>query len=601
VRTNQANLVQKPATAASFQPVVGRSPDGELRAAETVTRELWSAVQAFSHDAVSPESVIAFESLSGVLVAYLDKAQFLWLHITPQGFRVHRSMLSAESRPLARHLARSGILEILFKRGVGRYELERCVAALHATPVDGVSSVATRLWEAGLPNIVFRCKDEILGPDDARRELETWRGHWPDGAAAAEHETLVREYQAAQVGVSTSWQSLTTLTAADRAALQRLRLVQTDVLAERLARHLACLHDHEREAVRRGESLGLLGDMVDMLLAQRKFPLLHDVLAALRDDKDGRTVSEATLDHVVQRMCTEANVMMLGGALENPGSRREDVTAVRSILHNLPGAIDPLCRLLVRLEGVESRRLACRVLAYVAKEDPKALAQRANGQPWYLARNVAYVLGRIGGSRVLPFLRRWLHHDDERVRMEVARALGRVQEHGAVSLLGEMVDDSSWRVRQSAVWSLSELGDPRALPRLQRILFEDRGFRARRSEERDDFFRAYGRLADAATFGQLVRLVEQRQILTVGWQAEIRRGAVLALGETGRPEALHALRSLERARDTRLRDAVTEAVRNLHNRAESSPNDDDPRAIAARVLRARRGESAFHLEFAEEV
>jgi HEAT repeats/PBS lyase HEAT-like repeat len=601
VRANQANLAQKVATAASFESVVGRNPDAELRAAETVTRELWKAVQAFTQDAVSPESVIAFESLSGVLVSYLDKAQFLWLHVTPQGFRVHRSMLSAESRPLARHLARSGILEILFKRGIGRYELERCVAALHETPVDGVASVATRLWEAGLPNVVFRCKDELLGPDDARGELESWRAHWPQGSAAAEHDALVRDYEATNVDTTVSWQSLTSLTAADRTALQRLRLAQTEALVERLARHLAALHDHEREAVRRGESLGLLGDVVEMLLAQRKFPLLHDMLAALRDEKDGRTVSEATLDHVVQRLCTESNVMVLGAILEGPGSRPEDVKAVRSILHNLPGAIDPLCRLLVRLEGVDARRLTCRVLAYVAKEDPKALAQRANGQPWYLARNVAYVLGRIGGTHVLPFLRRWLHHEDERVRMEVARALGRVQEHGAVSLLGEMLDDESWRVRQSAVWSLAELGDPRALPRLRGILFEDRGFRARRSEERDDFFRTYGRLADASAFTELVRVVEQRQILTVGWQAELRRGAVLALGETGRPDALHALHSLERARDARLRDAVADAVRNLHNRAASLQTDDDPRVIAARVLRARRGESAFHLEFAEEV
>jgi HEAT repeat protein len=286
--------------------------------------------------------------------------------------------------------------------------------------------------------------------------------------------------------------------------------------------------------------------------------------------------------------------------LENGTSHPEDQRAVRSILLNLPGAIDPLCRMLVRLEDLDARRLTCRVLAYVAKEDPKALAQRANGQPWYLARNVAYVLGRIGGGHVLPFLKRWVHHEEERVRMEVARALGRIQEAGAVELLGEMLDDASWRVRQSAVWSLAELGDPRGLPRLRQILFEDRAFRARRSEERDDFFRTYGRLADKAAFAELVRVVEQRQILAVGWQAELRRGAVLALGETGRAEGLRALRGLEKARDARLRAAVADALRTLQTRAAAVLTDGAPRDATARVLQARGRERAFQFEFAEE-
>jgi hypothetical protein len=61
--------------------------------------------------------------------------------------------------------------------------------------------------------------------------------------------------------------------------------------------------------------------------------------------------------------------------------------------------------------------------------------------------------------------------------------------------------------------------------------FEDRAFRSRRSEERDDFFRTYGRLADTAAFAELARLLEQRQLVAVGWNAELRRGAALALGE----------------------------------------------------------------------
>jgi hypothetical protein len=75
---------------------------------------------------------------------------------------------------------------------------------------------------------------------------------------------------------------------------------------------------------------------------------------------------------------------------------------------------------------------------------------------------------------------------------------------------------------------------------------------------------------------------------------------VLALGEAGRPEGLHALRSLEKARDARLRDAVVDAIRTLQSRAAVSISAADARDVAARVLRARGRERAFQFEFAED-
>jgi HEAT repeat protein len=266
----------------------------------------------------------------------------------------------------------------------------------------------------------------------------------------------------------------------------------------------------------------------------------------------------------------------------------------------LPGALDPLCRLLLRQEDMQARKLICRVLAAVAKDDPGALAARAAGQPWYLARNIAYVLGRIGNSRTVPILKRWVKHEDEQVRVEVARALGRVRDPGAGPLLAEMLADTSWHVRQTAVWALAGRAENQALPQLRHILFEDRTFRTRRPEERDDFFKTYGRLANGAAFDELVQLLEQRSLMCVGWQAELRRGAALALGETERPEAARLLRLHQRERDPRLREAVGEALRNLRSRVTASFDDaDDWTRPAARAARSA-AEAAFKLEFAVE-
>jgi HEAT repeat protein len=593
------------AAVTSFGPHVGRDPGAEIRTGAQVTQALWQAVRAFAPDAVSESYADAMARLDVALRQYLQTERFLWLHVTPRGFRVHKTLLTDDSRALSARLAADGVVELLFKHGVTRRELERCIEALQAAPAGSVHSSPTRLWDAELRHIVFRCTDEILGGDDARLDLSGRSASWPEGVAATEHDGLVRRFEAALPRLGgrfdpEAWNARVGLGPDDRARLRVLWLDETQTVVERLARRLAALHDREREAVRGGEGLVLLGDVTETLLEQRKFALLRDVVAALQG-KDGElAVSEATLEHVIGRLCSERHVRILGTVLEDRDARPDDVAAVHDILQALPGAVDPLCRLLVKLEDMQARRLVCRVLAFVAKEDPQALVQRAAGQPWYLARNVAYVLGRIGSVRVLPLLRRWIAHEDERVRIEVARALGRVHDPDASSLLADMLDDASWRVRQSAVWSLASMREGRVLPRLRALLFEDRGFRARRSEERDDFFRTYGRLANAAAYAELAKHLEQRHFVAVGWQAELRRGAILALGETGRADAVPLLRAHENCRDGRLRAAVEEALQALRHHGAAKLAGDDDWSVAARIAAAPRRELPFRIELAEE-
>jgi HEAT repeat protein len=183
------------------------------------------------------------------------------------------------------------------------------------------------------------------------------------------------------------------------------------------------------------------------------------------------------------------------------------------------------------------------------------------------------------------------------VRIEAARALGRVHAPGAADALYVLLDDGDARVRQCAVWSLATVEDRSVLPRLRQRLFEDKDFRDRSSDERDDLFRAYGRLADDAAFAELERLVAQRPRLGFGWGGELRRGAALALGETGRPAALETLRVHANTRDGRLRDAVQSAIAAL----ESGPRgpllrDEDDWCEPARIGSEPSPESRFRLE-----
>ncbi|KQC04186.1 MAG: hypothetical protein APR53_03745 [Methanoculleus sp. SDB] len=63
-----------------------------------------------------------------------------------------------------------------------------------------------------------------------------------------------------------------------------------------------------------------------------------------------------------------------------------------------------------------------------------------------------------------------LDHDEAPYRWGAAEALGRMRDERAVEPLIKRLHDDDWRVRLKAAWSLGQIGDPRALPHLRRLM-----------------------------------------------------------------------------------------------------------------------------------
>jgi len=123
----------------------------------------------------------------------------------------------------------------------------------------------------------------------------------------------------------------------------------------------------------------------------------------------------------------------------------------------------------------------------------------------------------------------------------------------ATMMLCDLLEDEERRVRQTALWALAERRDSRAVERLRHWIFESPTFRDKPVDERDDCFRAYGRLADEKELKRLSRLLDKRGWKDRAWLAELRRGAALALGESEWPQARRLLEKHARSRDARLR------------------------------------------------
>jgi HEAT repeat protein len=469
----------------------------------------------------------------------------------------------------------------MFKRGISRQELEhfvQCVRQRVGAPGAPAADAAIVLWESALPHLDHRCAaDEwpFAGVEETERVL---RGE-PDGAHVPAHDPLLGP--AAQVAA--------TLGPADAAALQCVAAARVEPFVDDSAASFrkllgALMHRCLTDAAGAGRraAFDLLVHFGRREVAHGRLRQVAELVRTLRDAESNATRADALADAAMieltealrERLLDDPAIQRLGRVLDDPAATPDDVQAVRDILLWLGERIvEPLCELLSELKSLRARRIVSMALAVVAENRPSRLVNRVADKPWHVIRNAAYVLGRIGGSRVLPLLRDWATHEDSRVRVEVARALARVEHSHAVVLLTGMLNDAEYRVRHTAMWAMARRQDPAVLPRLREYLVEDKAFRARPANERDDYFRAYGRLASKSALDDLIEMLDQGGIVRVGWKEELRRGAAIALGECDHPSAKAALQKHVRTLNKTLRRACEHSLEAIRKRAAIASNE----------------------------
>ncbi len=549
------------------------------------------------------------------LDTYLEEHAFLQLTVGRRLLRFQGETvlkLRGNRGLLASILSTGDVVEILFKRGVRRDEIERFVRVLHRTPrvPDGINSAAASLWECDFEGIRIRCVEEQLPFRPARFEAFDLTNKPVKRADETSADvTLDPAYTAAAEVDAMPHLDLDALPQSLLGAVSGSApgaVVETEPFMPRgeaavqeLGRVLIAMQRAERDTGALDLGRELLIRILELRLGAHRWDAVHELLVELCEQSRHRAVA-ITFRRVVAALCRERYVLAFGNILRASRTRVDEASVLRKILALLgETALEPLWDIFQDAQDEEDRAAVSAVLTAVAWQDPSELVRHVEMRAWNEVRDVIFILGQIGGSKVLPALRRWTTHGDSRVRIEVVRALTSHDQAAATAVLCEMLADQDHRVRQSAVWALAMRGDRRALPRLREIVFENEEFRERSLDERDDFFRTCGRLADGNTLEQLAGFVQQRQLVARGWKAELRRGAALALGESGWERARELLEKAVKSRDSRLGQACRNALSSMASSQEveatdkrmPAPRSRDKTARARKLPTSRSGES----------
>jgi HEAT repeat protein len=228
-----------------------------------------------------------------------------------------------------------------------------------------------------------------------------------------------------------------------------------------------------------------------------------------------------------------------------------------------PPAVDLTCAVLSTCTRTRARAVASTALTYLCGDDPTLLAPYMNDAHWYVVRNVVFVLGQIGGSKVVDLLRVAAQHPEPRVRRQVVMALGGVSRAERTPVLMSQLTTRDPQLLAATLGMLIREKNPRVVraifDRVAAPEFEDLPEVIQRA-----LLNALGDVAEDDMVPDLERLLKRG-----GWFSRpslVRVGAARTLGRIGTEKAVAVLEAGLRSKHEAMRAACLEGLASRSDR-----------------------------------
>jgi HEAT repeat protein len=465
----------------------------------------------------------SFELLFDGLTSFLGQTGSLTLLVRENElFYGSNTVYSSEDRmeSLAFALYRDGIRLISLRDGISRGELHEFMEALHeAREADPYQAdLVTILWEKDLANISYRAVDAYL-EDDEKKSIDRMaeRSESLPGLASEGGMLPGTEFFIKELGLSVEHG-----TTASRRHLRKVR--EADI--RRISHEI--LEEDDRNLLRRCTDICLeilnlaprddtfdrvanfLVRICDWSVSSGDFLTACTILSDLRALRDGGTLAEArkaSIDDSIDKLGEKRQIARLGDYLRTMSEQRNEETFAYLTMLS-PAAVGPLCEVLAECEVRKVRYLLCRAISVIAKNQPQKLRHFMLDQRWYFVRNIVMILGMTGNSAGIPLLRQAMTHEEDRVRREVARSVGKIRDESGLALLTTLINDDNKMVRFASLSAMRELEAKDAREFLEAIVI-DKSFGKKSIDEKREFMRTYGNLGKQG-FGFLEAIITGR-------------------------------------------------------------------------------------------
>jgi hypothetical protein len=228
-------------------------------------------------------------------------------------------------------------------------------------------------------------------------------------------------------------------------------------------------------------------------------------------------------------------------------------------------SISPILHMLRELKCFPCRKMVCEVLEEMGKDHIGIIGEGMYDSLWYVARNVANLLGRIGKEEGVKFLKNVMKHSDLRVRKEAIISLTKIGGKEAQALLVSALEDKEKGIRLLACRGLVQRKEKTAIPALVKIIQSDR-FIDTPAEEKRRMLESLAIIGEDEVIPFLKKLVNTRRWLKRDKHNENRILAIGALGLIQTPKASETLKELLKKRNKAIRQACQRILHKMDSR-----------------------------------
>jgi len=227
-----------------------------------------------------------------------------------------------------------------------------------------------------------------------------------------------------------------------------------------------------------------------------------EVAKALEEQlKDRNKVVRKAALLAIENMPGERNIALLCAMLRDPDmeTRGKAVDLIVSARH--PETMQQLVEVL-RDESEDARRAAVEVLNGIADVATlKYLLAALEDQDWWVRSRASDALAKIGGPKVMDAVLQLVRDPDENIRRSAIEILNQTKDQRAVDHLIAATLDKDWWVRERAADALAEIGNPKSVPALVKMLSGD-------ARSAPAAVRALARLGDSKVLPRLMPLLD---------------------------------------------------------------------------------------------
>ncbi len=430
---------------------------------------------------------------------------------------------------------RDGIRQLTFKRGLLREEVEQFLLIiskdLERQLID--DDMVTLLWEKDFEHIEYLASSEFLVEEDYDPNLEKASR---DERGPASEEALQQAYEeVAADAEKLRWEprEIAGLTEQDLRMIERMK--EKEDTTSPLPSVLNILFDlflRSREPAEITEIGGFLREALEYSIRNAEFEHALNIFQQAAEMAASDGLPHSHLDTI--RMVPEAagnaeTIREMGQVLDSNVTVNED--ALLKCAAYLPAStIHPLTDIMGSLQGMHGRRLVMDLLAIVGRKDLTALTSGLKDKRWFVVRNTLCILGKIGDVKSVDTLGRSLTHEDPRVRKEAFRSLGIIGGSRVLPHLKKGLGDRDPGVRVSAVKGFRGLQDSEVAMRILLEELNTKDFATKSFEEKKEFFAMLAQWDAREVRDFLLKTLEQKSFFGRARNEELRACAAHAIG-----------------------------------------------------------------------